>query len=166
MILYTEGMILTYSGFLGVISIILAAIMHGFLYIFSKKNALDINVFTFNTLPIGISGSLLCLSSILFESPNIYSVTSNSWLALIYLGVIASVGGFIIYFHLLKRMNPIVLSFIFIIFPVIAIVIDAQYKHREITTTFVCYSIIMLLGFAFTKIPIHRIFMQKNARED
>lgn len=160
-ILHSEGIIVSYTGFIGVLAILCAALMHGFLYVYSKKMAANISVFTFNTLPIGVAGILLCIFSFLFENPDIEKITVNSWFTLIYLGFVASVGGFIVYFYLLKRMSPIVLSFIFIIFPVVAIAIDAYYEHKPITSTFIFYSILMLLGFSLTKIPFNKIFSKK-----
>lgn len=158
-ILHSEGIIVSYTGFIGVLAILCAALMHGFLYVCSKKMAANISVFTFNTLPIGVAGILLCVFSFLFENPNIQKISINSWFALIYLGFAASVGGFIVYFYLLKRMSPIFLSFIFIIFPVVAI--DASYEHKPITSTFIFYSLLMLLGFSLTKIPFNKIFSKK-----
>lgn len=156
-ILHSQGIIISYTGFLGVLAILSAAVMHGYLYVYSKKCGSNINVFTFNTLPIGIAGILLCICSFIFESPNLNQISLRSWSALIYLGLVASVGGFIVYFYLLKRMSPVALSFIFIIFPVIAIAIDASYEHKAISSSFIFYSILMLLGFSLTKIPIHKI---------
>lgn len=153
-ILVSEGFILSYTDFLGVISILLAALMHGFLYVYSKKAGAGINVFTFNTLPIGVAGIVLCLLSFLFEENNFQLISLNSWLALIYLGIFASVFGFIAYFFLLKRMSPVVLSFIFIIFPVVAILISSIYEHKIISTSFIICTIIMLCGFAITKLPL------------
>lgn len=153
-ILVSEGFILSYTDFLGVISILLAALMHGFLYVYSKKAGAGINVFTFNTLPIGVAGIVLCLLSFLFEENNLQNISLNSWLALIYLGIFASVFGFIAYFFLLKRMSPVVLSFIFIIFPVVAILISSVYEHKIISTSFIICTIIMLCGFAITKLPL------------
>lgn len=109
-------------------------------------------------MPIGLAGGLLCISSFLFEEPKIDEITMRSWLALLYLGIVASVGGFIVYFYLLKRMSPIILSFIFIIFPVVAIAIDAHYEHKAITPQFMFYSTLMLLGFALTKLPLNKFF--------
>lgn len=154
-ILISEGFILSYSDFWGVISILLAALMHGFLYVYSKKAGEGINVFTFNTLPIGVAGIALCLLSFTFEENNFQNISLNSWLALIYLGIFASVFGFIAYFFLLKRMSPVVLSFIFIIFPVVAIFISSIYEHKIISTNFIICTIIMLCGFAITKLPVN-----------
>lgn len=153
-ILISEGLVISYTDFLGVISILLAALMHGFLYVYSKKAGEGINVFTFNTLPIGVAGIMLCLLSLYFEDNHFQNISLNSWLALIYLGIFASVGGFIAYFFLLKRMSPVILSFIFIIFPVVAIFISSIYDNKIISINFIICTIIMLCGFAITKLPI------------
>lgn len=153
-ILISEGLVISYTDFLGVISILLAALMHGFLYVYSKKAGEGINVFTFNTLPIGVAGIMLCLLSLYFEDNHFQNISLNSWLALIYLSIFASVGGFIAYFFLLKRMSPVILSFIFIIFPVVAIFISSIYDNKIISTNFIICTIIMLCGFAITKLPI------------
>lgn len=159
-ILISEGLVISYTDFLGVISILLAALMHGFLYVYSKKAGEGINVFTFNTLPIGVAGIMLCLLSFYFEDNHLQNISLNSWLALIYLGIFASVGGFIAYFFLLKRMSPVILSFIFIIFPVVAIFISSIYDNKIISTNFIICTIIMLCGFAITKLPID--FLKKK----
>ena len=80
----------------------------------SKGSA--ISVITYNTLPIGIAGLMLFLAGLWFETPTFDAITLRSWSALFYLGLVASVGGFIVYFMLLKRLSPIILSFVFIIF--------------------------------------------------
>lgn len=152
-ILISEGFFISYTDFIGVIAILLAALMHGFLYVYSKKAGEGINVFTFNTLPIGVAGIILCLLSFYFEENNFQDISLNSWLALIYLGVFASVGGFIAYFFLLKKMSPVILSFIFIIFPVVAIFISSIYENKIISINFIICTTIMLLGFAITKLP-------------
>ena len=54
------------------------------------------------------------MSGLWFESPTFEAITLRSWSALFYLGLVASVGGFIVYFMLLKRLSPIILSFVFI----------------------------------------------------
>lgn len=157
MILQSEGLALTHNGLLGVFAILMAAIMHGFFYVFSKKVASDINVFTFNTLPIGVAGVLLCMTGFFVESPDYSAITPKSFWALIYLGTVASVGGFIVYFYLLKRMSPVILSFIFIIFPVVSVGIGAWYENKHVTANFFIFSILMLVGFAIAKLPFEKL---------
>ncbi|PIE47188.1 MAG: EamA family transporter [Gammaproteobacteria bacterium] len=152
MILRSQGLGFNFTELAGVLAILASAVMHGFLYVYSKKTAGDIDIFTFNTLPIGLSGLLLCLCSIVFETPDFGEISTNSWLALIYLGVVASVGGFVLYFYMLKRMSPVILSFIFIIFPVVALVIDGWYTQTPLSNELIGYSLLMLFGFSLTKL--------------
>ncbi len=157
MIIKAEGLTIEHSGLLGVFAILCAAIMHGFTYVYTKKIGVNISVITYNTLPIGVAGFLLFFAGLMIEQPDLVNTSANSWWALVYLGLVASVGGFIVYFHLLKRMSPVALSFIFIIFPVFAIGLGAWYEDRPVTEEFMVFSGLMLLGFAITKLPFGKL---------
>lgn len=148
---------LDYTELLGVLAILLAAIMHALSYVITKRQGADIGVITFNTLPIGIAGLGLFMAGLVMEHPNLSAVTSRSWAALIYLGLVASVGGFIVYFFLLKRLSPVVLSFVFIIFPVFAVIIGAWYEGVAISRELIGFTVLLLAGFAITKLPIEKL---------
>ena len=66
------------------------------------------------------------------------------------------------YFMLLKRLSPIILSFVFIIFPVFAVIIGAWYEGVPISHDLMLYSAILLAGFAITKLPIEKLLAKKN----
>lgn len=152
-IIEAQGLLLSFSQLLGVLAILTAAIMHAYCYIITKKHGQKISIITYNALPIGIAGLTLTVMGFIVESPQLSQVSFRSWLALVYLGVVASVGGFIAYFYLLKRLSPVVLSFVFIIFPVFAIIIGAWYEGNVVSNTTVFFIALLLLGFSITKIP-------------
>ncbi|MFK3788817.1 DMT family transporter [Pseudomonas piscis] len=157
MIIRSQGLHLDYSELFGVLAILLAAILHALSYVITKKLGANISVITFNTLPIGIAGLGLFVAGLLVEHPNLSTITARSWTALTYLGLVASVGGFIVYFFLLKRLSPVVLSFVFIIFPVFAVVISAWYEGVAISRELVGFIVLLLTGFAITKLPIEKL---------
>lgn len=158
MIINSQGLHLDYSELFGVIAILVAAVMHALSYVITKLRGGDIGVITFNTLPIGIAGLGLFVAGLLVERPDLAAVTPQSWAALAYLGLVASVGGFIVYFFLLKRLSPVVLSFVFIIFPVFAVVIGAMHEGTAISRELGAYTLLLLLvGFSITKLPIERL---------
>lgn len=163
MILQAEGVRMDQQSLLGVAAILVAAVMHALCYILTRKYGADISVITFNTLPIGIAGLTLYTIGVVIEKPQISDVSVNSWVALVYLGLVASVGGFIVYFYLLKRMSPILLSFVFILFPVVSIAIGAWYEGHAVSSDFAFFSGVMLSGFAITKIPIEKLLLKKSA---
>jgi putative membrane protein PagO len=156
MIIRSQGLHLDHAEFFGVLAILAAALMHALCYVITKKQGSAISVITYNTLPIGLAGLMLFVAGLSFEAPVFDDITARSWSALLYLGLVASVGGFIVYFLLLKRLSPIILSFVFIIFPVFAVVIGAWYEGQALSRELMMYSAILLTGFAITKLPIEK----------
>ncbi|MFC5699022.1 DMT family transporter [Pseudomonas sp. GCM10022186] len=162
MILRSQGLSLESSGFGGVLAILAAAVMHALCYVVTKQRGTEISVITYNTLPIGVAGLMLFLMGLAVERPDFVAISARSWGALAYLGLCASVGGFIVYFFLLKRMSPVVLSFVFIIFPVFAVIIGAWYEGQPISYDLAVYSALLLAGFAITKVPLERFLLKKE----
>lgn len=158
MIIRSQGLHLDQAEWLGVLAILCAAVMHALCYVVTKKHGSAISVITYNTLPIGIAGAMLFIVGLSVEAPVFAQVTARSWGALLYLGLVASVGGFIVYFLLLKRLSPIILSFVFIIFPVFAVIIGAWYEGQPLSRELMIYSAILLSGFAITKLPVEKWF--------
>lgn len=155
MILHEQG-VLTWqtngqTELLSVVAILAAAGLHGFCYVMTKKQGAAISVITFNTLPIGLAGILLLLCGSYWEQPQWQAVSQDSWLALAYLGWVASVGGFLLYFYLLKRMSPVLLSYVFLIFPLFALLISAWFEQQALSPQLWLYVGTLLLGFLLTK---------------
>lgn len=156
MIIRSQGLHLDHAELFGVLAILAAAVMHALCYVITKKQGSAISVITYNTLPIGLAGLMLFVAGLSVEAPVFEDITARSWGALLYLGLVASVGGFIVYFLLLKRLSPIILSFVFIIFPVFAVVIGAWYEGHSLTRELMGYSAVLLTGFAITKLPVEK----------
>lgn len=156
MIIRSQGLHLDHAELFGVVAILAAAVMHALCYVITKKHGAAISVITYNTLPIGLAGLMLFVAGLSVEAPVFGTITARSWGALLYLGLVASVGGFIVYFLLLKRLSPIILSFVFIIFPVFAVMIGAWYEGQSLSRELMGYSAVLLAGFAITKLPVEK----------
>ena len=156
MIIRSQGLHLDHAELFGVVAILAAALMHALCYVITKKHGAAISVITYNTLPIGLAGLMLFVAGLSVEAPVFGAITGRSWGALLYLGLVASVGGFIVYFLLLKRLSPIILSFVFIIFPVFAVMIGAWYEGQSLSRELMGYSAVLLAGFAITKLPVEK----------
>jgi drug/metabolite transporter (DMT)-like permease len=85
---------------------------------------------TFNALPMGLAGLLLCGAGVLLEHPDPAAVSADSLLAVLYLGAIASVVGFLAYFQLLRELGPVPLSLVFVLFPLLAQVAGRAFGER------------------------------------
>ena len=69
---------------------------------------------------MGLAGLLLCAAGVILERPDPAAISGESWLAVAYLGAIASVIGFLAYFQLLRELGPVPLSLVFVLFPLVA----------------------------------------------
>ena len=147
---------LGYSNLIGVILLLISAIMQGFIYVFIKKLAANISSITLHVLPMGIAGAVLTILGLIFEGPNFVEFSQTSIIAVVYLGCLILIGSNI-YFFLTKQMNIIILSFVFIIFPTIAVVIGAWYENIPLSNDFLFYTTMLLVGFAITKFPIEKL---------
>ena len=157
MILHEQGVGFAYRSLLGAAAILLAALLHAYCYVTTKKRGAAIGIVTFNTLPIGIAGIALTLVGVIVERPDVSQFSATSLGALVYLGTVASVGGFLAYFHLLKQLSPVVLSFVFLIFPVIAVILSGWLEHRGVSPAFAGYCVVLIAAFALTKLQIGRL---------
>ena len=105
---------------LAALALLAAAGMHATVYVLVKRDGAQISPLTLNTLPMGLAARALCVAGALVEHPAPAAISGQSLLALLYLGAIASVIGFLAYFELLRRLGPLALSLVFVLFPVVA----------------------------------------------
>jgi len=126
---------------LGVLALLGAAIMHALVYVLLKRDAGAISPFTLNALPMGLAGLLLLATGAIAEHPDPAAISGESWLAVVYLGAIASVIGFLAYFQLLRELGPVPLSLVFVLFPLVAQLAAVAAGERAMGAT----SLVLLL---------------------
>lgn len=117
---------------LGIIALLGAVILHAFLYTKTKKLCGAISVLTFNALPCLGAGILLTVAGWGLEHPNFSLISSNSFYAVVYLGAFAGVFGIMSYFLLQKKATAFQASMVFLIFPLVAIVLDTLIYEKSI----------------------------------
>ena len=105
---------------LAVLALLGAAAMHALVYVLLKRDAGGLSPLTLNALPMGVAGALLCAAGVLLEHPDPAAFSTESLLAVAYLGAVASVAGFLAYFQLLRTLSPVPLAVVFVLFPLVA----------------------------------------------
>ncbi|MFI9007753.1 EamA family transporter [Actinosynnema sp. NPDC053489] len=118
LIAHSQGVAVT--NVVGVAALLGAAVIHALAYIMIKKHGGRMPTLTLNTLPMAVGGVLLTGLGLLVERPGADAFTTRSVGATIYLGVVASAIGFAVYFWLIQRMDTVLVSFAFVLFPIIA----------------------------------------------
>jgi putative membrane protein PagO len=115
---------------LGVLALLGAAALHAFVYVLLKRDAGALSPLTLNALPMGLAGLLLCAAGALVERPDPAAISAESLLAVVYLGAVASVIGFLAYFQLLREMGPVPLALVFVLFPLLAQAAGVAFGER------------------------------------
>lgn len=132
-------------------AVLVAAALHGLSYVVIKRWGADIHALTIEALPIGVTGVALTALGFAFEHPDLAHVSLRSALGIGYLAVVPSVVGFAVYFYLLQRIEPVLLSFVFVFFPVVALGVSSLAEHAPLPLGSVVIVVGMLGAFALTK---------------
>lgn len=141
----------------GIGAVVFAATLHALAYVMIKKYGSAIHTLTLNTVPMLAAGAGLTTASLLFERPGLDVFTTRSVVATLYLGVVASVIGFGVYFSLVQRLDTLVVSFVFVLFPIVAQVFSYFIEKTSFGPTECCLTIVILGAFAVT------LFDQRSA---
>ncbi|WP_414932628.1 DMT family transporter [Vibrio europaeus] len=138
---------------IGTLSLGMAVAIHAFMYVFAQKQCRDIQVLTYNAIPCSIASLFLFAVSAVGENVEIDAFTWDSIWAVIYLGLIASVGGIVAYFKLGQVSSPFHASICFLIFPIVALFISSYVNDEMISDQSVVLMLPLLFGILLTKVP-------------
>jgi drug/metabolite transporter (DMT)-like permease/proteasome lid subunit RPN8/RPN11 len=136
----------------GVLAVLTAAVMHAVAYVVIKKYGSGIHVLTLNTVPMAVAGLLLTVVGLTTSGTSGVEFTQRALLATVYLGVVASVVGFLAYFWLLQQLSAVTVSFVFVIFPVIAQVFAVAFEHTHFDLGSLVLAAVILGAFASTQL--------------
>ncbi|WP_028403146.1 DMT family transporter [Ectobacillus panaciterrae] len=140
---------------------ILAALFYAIHIIATGKLTKDVDSITLGILQLGFAGAWGLLFSILLETPQLPS-TTESWVAVLGLGVLCSAIGFIVQTAAQKHTNPTHTSLIFSLEPVFAALFAFVFAGEILTTKGYLGSIMVLLGVFIAQIDFKRLLMKNG----
>lgn len=108
---------------------------------FPKNHPATINAFGM------ASGSILLFSLSLFSGESFFIPSFfSTWLALLYLILIGSVGLFLLFIYVLNRWTASSTSYTFVLTPIVALLGSAILENESISIFFIVSSLIVLIG--------------------
>ena len=149
LILHSQGVAVT-NGW-GIAAVLSAAALHALAYIMIKKHGGAMHSLTLNTMPMALAGIVLTGLGFLLEQPGADAFTTRSIGATLYLGVVASVIGFAVYFWLVQRMDTVTVSFVFVLFPIVAQLFGIFVEGAEFDFLDLGLTLVILGAFAVTQ---------------
>jgi drug/metabolite transporter (DMT)-like permease len=148
--------------FFAALAIVLSALSAAISLVMVKKYlghlptvSLTLHQMIWGVLMLGIVGILLG------ESHSIQWVT-ESVLAIVYMGVVASALAFVLYYRILKEMSAITVSSIIYITPIVAIIIGWLLLDEAITKTIIIGMMITFTGIFIAQLNDYRIYLNKS----
>ena len=117
-----------------------------------------------DALPCYIASMFLFATSLFVEHVHFASFTTHSILAVVYLGVIASVGGIVAYFKLGQVSTPFTASICFLIFPLIALGLSDIVTHQTMSRESLLMLLPLFSGILVTKLPFDKLLQKLNLR--
>jgi drug/metabolite transporter (DMT)-like permease/proteasome lid subunit RPN8/RPN11 len=147
----------------GVAALLAAALIHALAYVMIKKYGAGMHTLTINTVPMALGGVLLTGAGLVFERPGLEVLTVRSVGATLYLGIVASVVGFAVYFWLMQRMNTVTASFAFVLFPIIAQFLAFAIEGTPFDWVSVLLTLVILAAFGVTQWNQRSVTMRQAA---
>ena len=143
----------------GIIAVLISTISHalGALLIKKINTSLSGMQSTYGGLLVAVP---LFAIVMIIQSPAELELTLSHWIAIIYLGVIATALGFSLYYFVLKNMPAIKVSMITLITPVTALALGTYFNNEVLTVSVVVGASLVLLGLALFEFEesINKIF--------
>lgn len=137
----------------GILSLVLAVIMHASMYVQCKKRGCRVSVITFNALPCLAAGVILSILGWFSEQPHIEHFSMASIWAIFYLGGFAGVFGILCYFALQQKASAFQASIVFLVFPLIALSLEHAVDGHTLSHRSMLFIIPLIIGILLTLIP-------------
>ncbi|RQU58766.1 DMT family transporter [Burkholderia cenocepacia] len=134
-------------------ALMLAVLMHAVIYTQCKKRSCEISVLTFNALPCLGASILLLVVGWVVERPCVLEFSGASLMALCYLGSVAGVCGILSYFTLQQRTTAFKASLVFVVFPIVALIIEGVMTGRMLSIYSASLIVPLGLGVLLILIP-------------
>jgi drug/metabolite transporter (DMT)-like permease len=136
----------------GVVMVVLAAAAFAHGTVHNRRADVDLPVETMQAWAMLTgAGVMHVVSAGLGESPAAVAWTPAALLALAYLAVAASAGGFLVYFDLLPRLGPIEINLVSYVAPVFAALSGFLFLGEGIDAFAVAGFLVILVGFLLVK---------------
>lgn len=116
------------------------------------------------TVQMGVTALVVAVPALIFERGATFHFTADGVVALLYLTLIGSVAGFLLYFWLLERMEVSQLSYMSMITPVIAFFLGVWWGHERMAWQYLGGLAIILAGVWIVNRP--QLFARPAAMKD
>lgn len=148
LLLWTDARTVADGGLVTGSVLLLSPLVSALATAYVKKHGEDVSSALLNRSALLVGGALLCIAAFLVEGGLPVPSNAAAWGSVGYLAVFGTVLTFTLYFWVLRRANPVSLSLIAYVTPVIALALGVTLGDESMTATTLPGLGLVLLGCA------------------
>ena len=141
---------------LGVVAVLLATLLHSASAVWVRRLSVDVPAIAVTGGGLGVAVPLFVLTWLGVEGVWPEAVPSRARYAILYLGLFGSVLGFIWYFYLLRRVEPVKVNLLTLVTPVTALLLGHWLNGEALPTVVWLGSGLILLGLGLYQWDVQR----------
>ena len=168
---YLSGILLSLTGLLvifhsdlhgyphwhkGLSLLLLSVLLHSTSAVLTRKYSERLSALTVTTGGLALSSVLLVLAWVLLGMPLPVSLPTRTTLSILYLGIIGSGLGFLLYFHALNKTGASRLALITLITPITGLLVGAALNHEPLTRHILLGTLLTLTGLGVSLLKFGR----------
>ena len=129
----------------GLLALLSAAVCAAEAGVVAKKNP-PVPPMVMNAIAMGVGGLMLLALSFIRSEPHTVPRLGETWFWLAYLVVLGSIVLFVTYLFVLRRWTASGTSYVFVLFPVVAVAFAALFQDERITLSLVVGGLLVIAG--------------------
>ena len=146
--IFVQGLALGQGAAMGLVAVILSVHIHGLSSVWVKRLAEDLPALETTTGALLVATPLFLATWLWADASLPASVSAKAVGSIIYLGVVGSVVGFILYYYILHRVEVNKVSLITLMTPILALFLGQWINHESISSTEWLGVVVILIGLS------------------
>jgi len=154
-IIFGNNISISNSALWGVTAVFISTVTHALGAVLIKRVNTTLSGMQATQGGLIIAVPLFGMTMISNQAPADYELSITNWLAIVYLGLIATALGFSLYYFVLKNLDAMKVSMITLITPVTALLLGAMLNNESLTLSILLGTCLILAGLAIFEFDKH-----------
>lgn len=156
-LVFRSGLQLSENSIFGILGVLFAVTIHSVSSVWIKSVGQGMSAAAMTTGELLVAVPLYIITWLIFDGELPIDIPLRASLAIIYLGSVGSVLGFMLYFYVLKNLQVATVTLIMLITPVLALLLGSWIEHEPIHNFVWVGTGLIMTGMLFHQIPDRRI---------
>lgn len=127
-------------------AMILAVIFYASSSVYARRNTKGISPMVQAMVPLVSANAFMWASTVYVESPLVFPVQTDTWIALLWLGVVGSCIAYLLYYYLIHSVGPTRATMVTYVFPVVGVTLGVFLLEETLDVSLVVGSLLVLLS--------------------